>query len=38
LENFDMPGEVACMTKGANEQVVVGLINGGIALIDTATL
>jgi hypothetical protein len=38
IENFDVPGEVASMTTAANEQVVVGLINGGIAIIDAGKL
>ncbi len=34
IEHFDMPGEVACLTKAANEQIICGLINGTLAIID----
>lgn len=38
VESFEMPGEVACITKGPGETVICGLINGTLAMIDTAKL
>lgn len=34
IENFDVPGEVASMTKATCEQLICGLINGTLAVID----
>jgi WD40 repeat protein len=38
IENFEVPGEVASMCIASNDQIVAGLINGGIAIIDAVKL
>ncbi len=38
IESFEVPGEVASMTKAAGDQLVCGLINGMLCLIDTGKL
>lgn len=38
IETFDVPGEVASMTKASSDILVCGLINGTLALIDIGKL
>jgi len=38
IESFDVPGEVASMTKSCSDMLVCGLINGTLALIDVGKL
>ena len=38
IETFEMAGEVSCLTKGPGDIIVCGLINGGLASIDTNEL
>ena len=38
VESFDLGGEAISMTKGINETLICGMINGGIGLIDVGSL
>jgi hypothetical protein len=38
IETFDMPGEIASMTFGASDNLICGLINGTLAVIDAGKL
>lgn len=38
IESFEVPGEVASMTRAAGDQLVCGLINGTLAVIDVGKL
>ena len=38
LHSFDLPGEVVSMTKAANDQLICGMINGAMGVIDVARM